>query len=186
MDVRPFWLAGKAATGDSEITVTNPYDGSVVGAAAVPTPDQVEQAVAAAHAVAAEAAGLPLHVRAEALAHVSRRIAERAEEIARLVTADNGKPLLWARAEVGRAVSVFRLAAEEARRWSGETQRLDTDPGGTGRMAYIARVPKGPVLAVTPFNFPLNLTAHKVAPAIAVGSAVVVKPAPPTPLSALL
>src|SRR5258708_3692168 len=122
MDVRPFWLAGKAATGDSEITVTNPYDGSVVGAAAVPTPDQVEQAV----------------------------------------------------------------AAEEARRWSGETQRLDTDPGGTGRMAYIARVPKGPVLAVTPFNFPLNLTAHKVAPAIAVGAPIVVKPAPATPLSALL
>jgi acyl-CoA reductase-like NAD-dependent aldehyde dehydrogenase len=186
MDVRPFWLAGKAATGDSEITVTNPYDGSVVGAAAVPTPDQVEQAVAAAHAVATEAAALPLHVRAEALAHVSRRIAERAEEIARLITAENGKPLLWARAEVGRAVSVFRLAAEEARRWSGETQRLDTDPGGTGRMAYIARVPKGPVLAVTPFNFPLNLTAHKVAPAIAVGAPIVVKPAPATPLSALL
>ncbi|MGI8336473.1 aldehyde dehydrogenase family protein [Actinomadura scrupuli] len=186
MDVTPFWLAGKPATGDDEIVVTHPYDGRVIGAASVATPAQVEEAVAAADAVRAEAAALPLHVRAEALAHVSRRLAERSEEIARLITGENGKPLLWARAEVGRAVSVFRLAAEEARRWNGETQRLDTDPGGAGRLAYVSRVPYGPVLAITPFNFPLNLTAHKVAPALAVGAPVVVKPAPATPLSALL
>jgi acyl-CoA reductase-like NAD-dependent aldehyde dehydrogenase len=186
MDVTPFWLAGRPATGDSEITVTHPYDGRVIAAAAVPTPEQVEEAVAAAHAVRAEAAALPLHVRAEALAHVSRRLAERSEEIARLITGENGKPLFWARAEVGRAVSVFRFAAEEARRWSGHTQRLDTDPGGAGRMAYVSRVPRGPVLAIAPFNFPLNLVAHKVAPAIAVGTPVIVKPAPATPLSALL
>ncbi|MCW2883318.1 MAG: Aldehyde Dehydrogenase [Streptosporangiaceae bacterium] len=186
MDVTPFWLAGKPATGDDEIVVTHPYDGRVIGAASVATPAQVEEAVAAAHAVRAEAAALPLHVRAEALAHVARRLAERSEEIAGLITGENGKPLLWARAEVGRAVSVFRFAAEEARRWSGETQRLDTDPGGAGRLAYVSRVPHGPVLAITPFNFPLNLTAHKVAPAIAVGAPVVVKPAPATPLSALV
>ncbi|GAA4141761.1 aldehyde dehydrogenase family protein [Actinomadura keratinilytica] len=186
MNVTPFWLAGRPATGDEELTVAHPYDGRVVGAAAVPTPAQVEEAVAAADAVRAAAAALPIHVRAEALAHVSRRLAERADEIARLITAENGKPLMWARTEVARAVSTFRFAAEETRRWSGTVQRLDTDPAAAGRMAYISRVPRGPVLGIAPFNFPLNLTAHKVAPAIAVGAPIVVKPAPATPLSALL
>ncbi|XVQ09223.1 aldehyde dehydrogenase family protein [Spirillospora sp. CA-255316] len=186
MDVTPFWLAGRPATGDEELTVTHPYDGRVVGTAAVPTPDQVERAVAAADATRREAAALPLHVRAEALAHVSARLKERAEEVARLITGENGKPLLWARGEVTRAIATFRFAAEETRRWSGTTQRLDTDPAANGRMAYVARVPKGSVLGISPFNFPLNLTAHKIAPAIAVGAPIVVKPAPATPLSALL
>ncbi|GHC75390.1 aldehyde dehydrogenase [Nocardiopsis terrae] len=186
MTTHPFWLAGTAATGDTEMTVLNPYTGGAAGVVAVPTAAQVEAAVAAAHAVAAEAAALPAHVRAGALDHVSRRIAERAEEIARVITAESGKPIKWARAEAGRAVSVFRWAAEEARRDSGELQRLDTDPGGTGRMALVRRVPKGPVLGISPFNFPLNLVAHKVAPAIAVGAPVVLKPAPATPMTALL
>ena len=116
---------------------------------------------------------------------MSGQIAARAEEIAELITGENGKPS-WARAEVGRAVSVFRMAAEEARRWSGEAMRLDADKAATGRLAYVRRVPKGPVLAISPFNFPLNLVAHKVAPAIAVGAPLVLKPAPKTPLSALL
>ncbi|MDL4777552.1 MULTISPECIES: aldehyde dehydrogenase family protein [Thermomonosporaceae] len=186
MNVTPFWLAGRPATGDGELTVTHPYDGRVVGAASVPTPEQVEEALAAAHAMRKEAAALPLHVRAEALAHVSRRLEERSEEVARLITGENGKPLLWARGEVTRAISTFRFAAEETRRWSATTQRLDTDPGATGRMAYITRAVRGPVLGISPFNFPLNLTAHKIAPAIAVGAPIVVKPAPATPLSALL
>ncbi|TDE30855.1 aldehyde dehydrogenase family protein [Nonomuraea mesophila] len=186
MDVRTFWLAGRPATGDSELTVTNPHDGREVGRHSVPTEAQVEEAVAAAYAVAEQAAALPVHVRAEALAHVSRRIEERADEIARLITAENGKPIFWARGEVTRAVATFRFAAEETRRWSGEAQRLDTEPAAAGRLAYVSRVPYGPVLAITPFNFPLNLVAHKVAPAIAVGAPVVVKPAPATPLSSLL
>ncbi|TNY35962.1 aldehyde dehydrogenase family protein [Thermomonospora catenispora] len=182
----PFWLAGRPATGDGELAVTHPYDGRPVGTVSVPTDEQVEQAIAAADAVRARAAALPLHVRAEALARVSRRLSEHAEEIARLITGENGKPLLWARGEVSRAISTFRFAAEETRRWSGRVQRLDTDPAAEGRMAYVSRVPHGPVLAITPFNFPLNLVAHKVAPAIAVGAPVIVKPAPATPLSALL
>nr|PZN44745.1 MAG: aldehyde dehydrogenase [Actinomycetota bacterium] len=186
MDVRPFWLAGRPATGEDEITVTNPYDGRVVGAAAVPTPEQVERAVAAADAVRRTAAALPVHVRAEALAHVSRRLAERAAEVAELISAENGKPIMWARAEVSRAVSTFRFGAEEARRLGGEMMRLDTEPAGEGRVALVTRQPYGPVLGITPFNFPLNLVAHKVAPAIAVGAPVIIKPAPATPLSALL
>ncbi|NUW38307.1 aldehyde dehydrogenase family protein [Nonomuraea sp. SMC257] len=186
MDVRTFWLAGRPATGDTELIVTNPLDGREVGRHSVPTDAQVEEAVAAAAEVAGQAAALPVHVRAEALAHVSRRLAERAEEIARLITAENGKPIFWARGEVARAVATFRFAAEETRRWSGEVQRLDTEPAAAGRLAYVSRVPYGPVLAITPFNFPLNLVAHKVAPAIAVGAPVIVKPAPATPLTSLL
>ncbi|MEE2048761.1 aldehyde dehydrogenase family protein, partial [Nocardiopsis tropica] len=101
MSTHPFWLAGTAATGDTEIPVVNPYTGESVGAVAVPTAEQIEQAVSAAHAVAAEAAALPAHVRADALVHISRRIGERSEEIARTITAESGKPLKWSRAEAG-------------------------------------------------------------------------------------
>jgi acyl-CoA reductase-like NAD-dependent aldehyde dehydrogenase len=182
-----FWLAGRKATGDDTIDVTSPWDGRLVGTVSVPTPVQVEEAIAAADAVRAEFAATPAHVRAAALDHVSRRLAERAEEVARLICAENGKPVKWARGEAGRAVSVFRFAAEEARRFNGgEAQRLDTDPGGVGRLALTRRFPRGPVLGIAPFNFPLNLCAHKVAPAIAVGTPIILKPAPATPLSALL
>ncbi|WBB77360.1 aldehyde dehydrogenase family protein [Micromonospora sp. WMMD882] len=186
MQSRPFFVAGRPVHGDGELTVHHPYDGRAVGRTTHATPEQVEAAVAAAAAVATEAAALPAHVRAAALDHVSRRLAERADETARLITAENGKPLKWARAEVGRAVSTFRWAAEEARRFTGDLQRLDTDPTATGRIALVRRVPRGPVLGITPFNFPLNLVAHKVAPALAVGAPIVVKPAPATPLTALL
>ncbi|WP_329051687.1 aldehyde dehydrogenase family protein [Amycolatopsis sp. NBC_01488] len=182
----PFWVAGKPVTGGSTAEIRHPFDGSSAGAHFVPSAADVEAAVQAAHDVADEFATLPAHVRAGALDHVSRALGERSEEIAQLITAESGKPLKWARGEVGRAVSTFRWAAEEARRFSGELQRLDTDPGGTGRLALVRRVPKGPVLGITPFNFPLNLVAHKVAPAIAVGAPIVLKPAPATPLTALL
>lgn len=186
MEPTPFYLAGKPASSDDVMTIRHPYDGRAVGRTSNATPDQVEAAVAAAADAAADAAALPAHARAAALDHVSRRLAERADEIAALITAENGKPLRWARAEVGRAVSTFRWAAEEARRFSGELMRLDTDPAATGRTAVVRRFPRGPVLGISPFNFPLNLVAHKVAPAIAVGAPIVVKPAPATPLSALL
>jgi glyceraldehyde-3-phosphate dehydrogenase (NADP+) len=181
-----FYVAGRPERSADEVVVRHPYDGREVGRTANATPEQVERAVAAAHAVRAEAAALPAHARAAALDHVSKRLAARADEVAELITAENGKPIKWARAEVGRAVSTFRWAAEEARRSSGELQRLDTDAAATGRIALIKRVPRGPVLGISPFNFPLNLVAHKVAPAIAVGTPIVVKPAPATPLSALL
>ncbi|MGA5192558.1 aldehyde dehydrogenase family protein [Streptomyces exfoliatus] len=182
-----FWLAGREATGDASFDVTNSYDGRLVGKVSVPTEAQVEEAVAAAHAVVDEFAATPAHVRAAALDHVSKRLAERTEEIALLISAENGKPIKWARGEVGRAVSVFRFAAEEARRWNaGEAQRLDTEAGGAGRLALTRRIPKGVVLGIAPFNFPLNLSAHKVAPAIAVGAPIILKPAPSTPISSLI
>lgn len=182
-----FWLAGRQATGEETFDVTSPWDGRLVGRVAVPTDAQVEEAVAAAYAVRDEFAATPAHVRAAALDHVSRRLVERTEEIARLISAENGKPMKWARGEVGRAVSVFRFAAEESRRFNGgEAQRLDTDAGGTGRLALTRRFPRGVVLGIAPFNFPLNLCAHKIAPAIAVGAPIILKPAPATPLSGLI
>ncbi|MGW1073980.1 aldehyde dehydrogenase family protein [Streptomyces sp. NPDC002537] len=182
-----FWLAGREAHGEETFDVTNSWDGRLVGIVSVPTEAQVEEAVAAAHAVRDEFAATPAHVRAAALDHVVKRLTERTEEIAQLISAENGKPIKWARGEVGRAVSVFRWAAEEARRFNaGDAQRLDTDAGGTGRLALTRRFPRGTVLGIAPFNFPLNLSAHKVAPAIAVGAPIILKPAPATPVSSLV
>ena len=185
-DVLPFWIAGHAETSTEVAEVTNPYDGSIVGAHCLPTDEQVERAVAAAWEVRHAFARTSAAQRAEALLHVSRRISERAEEIAQLITSENGKPIMWARAEAARAASTFRLAAEEARRWSGDLQRLDTDAASEGRTAIVRRFPHGPVLGIAPFNFPLNLVAHKVAPALAVGAPIIIKPAPATPLSSLM
>jgi glyceraldehyde-3-phosphate dehydrogenase (NADP+) len=179
----PFYVAGRPESSNEVLAVTHPGDGRTVGETSFATPDQVERAVAKAAEAATVA--LPAHRRAAALDAVSRGLADDAEEVARLITGENGKPLKWARVEVARAVSTFRWAAEEARRFTGEMQRLDTDPQATGRLALITRRPRGPVLGISPFNFPLNLVAHKVAPAIAVGTPIVLKPAPATPLSAL-
>jgi glyceraldehyde-3-phosphate dehydrogenase (NADP+) len=181
-----FWVAGRPESGDDPLVVHHPMDWHEVGRTTYATANQVERAVAAASAVAEEGAALPAYARAAALAHVSRRLSERADEVARLITAENGKPLKWSRFEVGRGVSTFRWAAEEARRFAGDLQRLDTDPTAAGRIAMVRRFPRGPVLGISPFNFPLNLVAHKVAPAIAVGAPIVLKPAPATPLTALL
>jgi acyl-CoA reductase-like NAD-dependent aldehyde dehydrogenase len=183
---RPCWIAGRAEQSAQTLTVRHPYDGSAVATVSVPAADQVERALAAAASVSREFRGSPAHLRAAALDHVSRSLAERADEVAEQITAENGKPLKWATTEVRRAVSTFRFAAEEARRFTGSVQRLDTDPAAEGRLALVRRVSRGPVLGISPFNFPLNLVAHKVAPALAVGAPIVVKPAPRTPLSALL
>ena len=178
------WVAGKEVGGRESIEVRNPFTGDTVGSALVPSRDDVETAVAGAHASAAGFAGLPANVRGDALRHVAAELSARADEFATTITAESGKPIRWSRVEVQRAASTFRWAAEEAVRWTGEMQRLDSEPGSAGRLAITRRFPRGPVLGVTPFNFPLNLAAHKVAPALAVGAPMVLKPAPKTPLSA--
>ena len=182
----PAWVAGKAVTAGTTREVRSPWDGGLVGTVVVPGPDDVERAVAAADHVVRAFRSSPAHQRAAALDHVSAGLKARADEVAELISRENGKPMKWAMGETLRAVSTFRWASEEARRWSGELQRLDTDPAANGRLAVTRRVPLGPVLGIAPFNFPLNLVAHKVAPALAVGAPIVLKPAPATPLSALL
>ena len=168
------------------LAVRSPYDRRLVAEVDWATAAQVEAAVASAWESRAAVAATPAHLRAAALDHVSARLTERADEVAGLITAESGKPLVWSRTEVARAVSTFRWGAEEARRFSGELQRLDTDAASTGRLALVRRFPRGPVLGISPFNFPLNLVAHKLAPAVAVGAPIVLKPAPKTPLSAVL
>jgi acyl-CoA reductase-like NAD-dependent aldehyde dehydrogenase len=184
-EVVPFWLAGRRQTASESFEVRHPFDGHIVARVAIPTAEQVEEAVAAAATVASAFAALPAYVRADALDSVSRALAAHAEEIARTITAESGKPIRWARVEVGRGIANFRAAAEEARRFSGEVIRLDSDAVGEGRVALVRRFPLGPVLGVTPFNFPLNLVTHKIAPALAVGAPIILKPASQTPLTAL-
>ncbi|HEX6262112.1 MAG TPA: aldehyde dehydrogenase family protein, partial [Actinomycetota bacterium] len=184
-ETRPFLVAGEARTRDETFEVKSPYDGSVVAEIARPTDEDVEEALAKAADAFEETRALPTHVRAEALMHVSRRIAERADEAAEIIAREGGKPMKWASVEAKRAVSTFRWAAEEIRQGAGELRRLDADAGMEGRLGVMRRFPYGPVLGITPFNFPVNLVAHKLAPAIGVGAPIVIKPATQTPIGAL-
>ncbi|MDQ3770945.1 MAG: aldehyde dehydrogenase family protein [Actinomycetota bacterium] len=183
---KPYLVAGRFKSSDDTFEVTSPYDGEVVATVSRPGEADVEASIAAAAEVFAASRKLPVHVRAEALAHISRRLDERSDEVAETIAREGGKPLKWAKAEAARAVSTFRWAAETIRSDNGEIMRLDTEASLGSRLGLIRRFPLGPVLAITPFNFPVNLVAHKVAPALAVGAPVVVKPASATPLGALL
>ena len=183
---KPYLVAGEWKQGTEAFDVSNPFDGSLVARVATPTAQDVEAAVAAAADAFDQTRKLPVHARSEALLHISTRLQERAGEVAEIICREGGKPLKWAKVEAARAVSTFRWAAEELRRMDGETMRLDTEESLGSRMAIVRRFPMGPVLAIAPFNFPVNLVAHKMAPALAVGAPIVIKPATKTPLGALL
>jgi acyl-CoA reductase-like NAD-dependent aldehyde dehydrogenase len=164
--------------------VRSPFSGDVVGRVARAGAAETRRAVDAAARAMADP--LPAHTRADILERTSELVAERQEEIARTICDEAGKPIKTARVEAERAVSTFRAAAAEARTLAGEVVPMDASPAGVGKVAYTARLPIGVVGAISPFNFPFNLVAHKVAPALAAGCAVVLKPASQTPLSALL
>ena len=170
-------------TGDW-LEVRSPYDGSLVGRVAKGGADDAGRAVDAARQAMAEP--LPAHERAAILDRTARIVEDRAEEIARTISAEAGKPMKAARVEASRAQSTFTMAAVEARKLAGDVVPMDASPAGTDKLALTLRVPIGIVGAISPFNFPFNLVAHKVAPALAAGCAVVLKPASQTPLSALL
>jgi aldehyde dehydrogenase (NAD+) len=183
---KPYLVAGEWRTGSKSFEVTSPFDGDVVAAVGAPSAEDVEDATQAAADVFDESRKLPVHRRAEALVHISRRLGERVDEVAEVIAREGGKPLKWARVEATRAVSTFRWAAEECRREGGELMRLDTEEALGSRLGIVRRFPLGPVLGISPFNFPVNLVAHKLAPALAVGAPIVIKPATKTPLGALL
>ncbi|MGF1616778.1 MAG: aldehyde dehydrogenase family protein [Acidimicrobiia bacterium] len=185
MKTRPYYLAGSWRDDGEPFEVRSPHDGSLVAEVARPTEPDIESALAQAAAVLDEAQRVPIHARAEALTHISRRILERLEDLAQLIALEGGKPIKWARIEISRAASTFRWAAEECRRTGGEFQRLDTDPSMEQRAVLVRRFPLGTVLGIAPFNWPVNLVAHKMAPALAVGAPIIVKPATATPLGAL-
>jgi acyl-CoA reductase-like NAD-dependent aldehyde dehydrogenase len=183
---RKLFIGGKWLDGGGQTEVRNKYSGETIGTVAVARREDASAAVAAAEAAAPIMAEMPAHRRAAILAQTAKRMEERREEIARLIAAEAGKALKFARVEVDRAVSTFAIAAEEAKRIHGETVPLDAVPSGEGCLGFWLRRPVGVVAAITPFNFPLNLVSHKVAPAIAAGNTVVLKPASVTPLSAAL
>jgi aldehyde dehydrogenase (NAD+) len=185
MATKPFLIAGDWRTGDDALHVTSPYDGTTVAEVGTPTTADIEEAVVAAVEAFELSRNLAVHERAEALMHISRGIAERADDVAELIAREGGKPLKWSRVETNRAASTFRWAAETLRQMDGELLRLDTDPALGSRLGLVRRFPFGPVLGISPFNFPVNLVAHKMAPALAVGAPIVIKPATATPLGAL-
>jgi acyl-CoA reductase-like NAD-dependent aldehyde dehydrogenase len=169
-------------TGDW-LEVRSPYSGDVVGRVARGGADETRRALDAAEGSLREP--LPAHERAAILTRVADALVERHDEAAQLICAEAGKPMKAARVEAQRAVSTFTFAAVEARKLAGEMVPMDASPAGKGKLAFTIRRPIGIVGAISPFNFPLNLVAHKIAPALAAGCPVVLKPASQTPLSAL-
>ena len=167
------------------IEVLHPYDNSVVDTVPHASTVDVDAALAAAVRGAKLMAKLTAWDRYQILRKAAEKLEARTEEFARTITLEEGKVIAEGRIEVGRSVQTLMLSAEEARRIHGETVPLDASPGGAGKMGFTLRVPCGVVVAITPFNFPLNLVVHKAAPAIAAGNAVIIKPPSTAPLSAL-
>jgi len=180
------FLGGEWIESGTVQEVTYPYDGSVTGRVHTAKADDFTRAIGIAQDAFDETRKLPSYKRAQICSKVSHDIRERSEEFARMITKEMGKTIREARGEVSRAVSTFAIAAEEAKRIGGELMDLDWAPGQDRRMGVIRRFPLGVIGGITPFNFPLNLVAHKVAPAIASGNTIVLKPASKTPITALM
>jgi acyl-CoA reductase-like NAD-dependent aldehyde dehydrogenase len=181
---RKLLIAGEwVETGEWQ-EVRSPYSGDVVGRVPKAGADEIRRAIDAAEAAMREP--LPAHKRAEILVRVAGALGRRHEEVARLISDEAGKPLKAAKIEASRAMSTYTFSAVEARKLAGEVVPMDASQAGEGKLAFTLRRPLGVVGAISPFNFPLNLVSHKIAPALAAGCAVVLKPASQTPLSALL
>ena len=190
MKMRPgtqtgFLLCGKEWSEGEALEVHSPWDQGLVGRVTIATRADARQAVHHAVASLRRARALPRWKRREILEDVASALIEQKERFAQLIVAEAGKPVRMARAEVDRAVLTFKTASEETSRLGGESIPLDLAEGNEGRWGLVQRFPVGPVLAITPFNFPLNLVAHKVAPALAAGCPVILKPSSLTPFTAL-
>lgn len=184
-NVTPMRIDGAEVDADEHTIVASPFDGRELGRVPTGTKDDVDRAVAAAlerH----RGGSLPAHERAEILDRAAVALTDRHEEFAQSISGEAAKPITTARTEASRAINTFRYAAVVARTMSGDVIPMDGSSAGAGKFGFTLRVPIGVVGAISPFNFPLNLVAHKVAPAIAAGCPVVLKPASATPLTALL
>ncbi len=179
---RKIFLAGQWVESPDVLVVSNPATGEEVGRTYLATPEQYEEAVQAAERAFEVTRKLPAYERGHILRELSARVAARRDELAELIVAEAGKPIRDARVEVDRASLVFRLGAEEAERMHGEVIPLDLMPSSKERVGITRRFPIGPIAGISPFNFPLNLAVHKLAPAIASGNPIVLKPASKDPL----
>jgi glyceraldehyde-3-phosphate dehydrogenase (NADP+) len=178
----PIYLAGEFVEAGTPLEVRNPATGELIATTFQAGPDELERATRAAVEAFDRTRRLASYERRDALAHVAARISEDADELAELLTRESGKPIKDARGEVARGALTFRTAAEEALRINGEWLPLDWNATSRGRSGIVRRYPIGPVAGISPFNFPLNLAAHKVAPAIAAGCSIVLKPPSKDPL----
>lgn len=183
--VFPFLLAGELVERSARREIRSPWSGEVVGTASFGSAEDVRTAIDAAHRAAPEARRLPAHERSAVLGRIRAGIEARRDELAQLLAAEAGKPITAARAEVARMLATFQDGIDESKRIEGELLPLDAVPAGTGRTGLLRRFPLAPITAITPFNFPLNLAAHKLAPAIACGASIVLKPPPQDPLTSL-
>jgi acyl-CoA reductase-like NAD-dependent aldehyde dehydrogenase len=181
---RKLLIGGEWVETDDWQEVRSPYSGEVVGRVAKAGAEETRRAIDAAEQAMQEP--LPAHKRAEILVRVASALGRRHDEVARLISDEAGKPMKAAKIEAARAMSTYTFSAVEARKLAGEVVPMDAAQAGEGKLAFTLRAPVGVVGAISPFNFPLNLVAHKIAPALAAGCAVVLKPAGQTPLSALL
>ena len=181
-----YLINGKRISRGDVVEIRSPYDGAAVGAVHLTPKEDVEAAIEAAVSAFEVTKKLGSYQRKAVLQKISTRLENLREEFARSIALESGKPIKTARAEVDRAIFTFAVAAEEATRIGGEYLPLDWQEFTAGRWGIEKRFPIGPIAAITPFNFPLNLVAHKVAPAIAAGCSMVLKPAPQTPLTALM
>jgi acyl-CoA reductase-like NAD-dependent aldehyde dehydrogenase len=179
-------IGGKWTGGKDYFDLTSPYDGSLLAKIPNGSDSDVASAIKSAIEGFKELSSLPPHKRSDILLNTSFGIIKRKEEIAETITKESGKPIVYSLAEVDRAAETFRFASEEAKRIHGETIPMGASKGSENRTAFYERFPLGVIGAITPFNFPINLVAHKLAPAIAAGNGVVLKPAEQTPLTALI
>ena len=178
-------LAGQWVNRDKTIEVRDPFDDFLIDTVPAATSDDVETALAAAHAARGAARSMTTYERSQILLETAAIVADNLEDFAVTIAREGSKTIREARGEAGRCVNTLTIAGEEAKRLLGETIPFDSFPGGEQRRGHFERVPIGVVLAITPFNDPLNLVAHKLGPAIAGGNSVILKPATVTPLSAL-
>jgi len=182
----PYYLANEAVYANEDLPVTDKYTGEIVTHVALARPDVIDVAIAASVDAAEPMAKMPAYKRKEVLLHCVARFKERYDELAYALCVEAGKPIRDARGETDRLIDTFQIAAEEAVRMKGELQTLDISARAHGYRGMWKRVPIGPCSFISPFNFPLNLAAHKIAPALAVGCPFVMKPASKTPLGALM
>jgi acyl-CoA reductase-like NAD-dependent aldehyde dehydrogenase len=182
---RGMLIGGKWLSGGERLGVIDKYTGAEIGAVPIATRGDVAQATEAAARAFSGWADTPAHKRSQILYRAAELLSDRRESLADLVTREVGKAWKHSMGEVKRTIETFTFAAEEAKRIHGETVPMDASPSGEGRIGFYIRTPIGVIAAITPFNFPLNLVAHKVAPALAAGNTVVLKPAEETPLSAV-
>ncbi len=186
MNTIPYYVANAAEAPNSDLEVTDKYSGEVAYRVALADVATIDRAIAAAAEAAEPMRKMAPYERQAVLNHCARRFEERSEELALSLCVEAGKPIHDSRGEVGRLIDTFRIAAEESVRMNGEVMNLEISPRARGYRGMFQRVPIGPCSFISPFNFPLNLAAHKIAPAIAVGCPFVLKPASRTPIGALI